>query len=152
MTLSPRAVVVSRPTEYELLMERHGTRQQVAFFLEQRGRDLEKVDTRHDEQQSAMQTVTAALPLDWRRAMVDRADLDRWLFAPEDIVVAVGQDGLVANVAKYLDGQLVVGVNPSGSANAGVLVNLHPAQVAAVFAKLAAGEDVPVSSRAWFAS
>ena len=32
-------------------------------------------------------------------------DLDRFLFEPEDVVVAVGQDGLVANVAKYLDGQ-----------------------------------------------
>lgn len=42
-----------------------------------------------------------------------RGDLDRFLFEPDDIVLALGQDGLVANVAKYLDGQPVIGSNPS---------------------------------------
>ena len=60
--------------------------------------------------------VLAAIPRDWRRASVDRADLDRFLFAPEDIVVVLGQDGLVANVAKYLDGQPLIGLNPDPSA------------------------------------
>ena len=41
-----------------------------------------------------------------------RGDLDRFLFEPDDLVVIVGQDGLVANVSKYLDGQPVVGINP----------------------------------------
>lgn len=43
--------------------------------------------------------------------------------------MAVGQDGLVANVAKYLDGQYVVGVNPDRSQYEGLLV---PHDVAAV--------------------
>ena len=43
-------------------------------------------------------------------------------FGPEDVIIAVGQDGLVANVAKYLDGQPVVGVNPDPQRNPGVLV------------------------------
>ena len=64
----------------------------------------------------------AAIPADWRRAQVERDDLARFLFGPEDIVVAVGQDGLVANVAKYLDGQPVIGVNPEPGRNPGVLV------------------------------
>lgn len=46
----------------------------------------------------------------------------RFLFAPEDLVVVVGQDGLVANVAKYLHGQPVIGVDPEPGRNAGVLV------------------------------
>ena len=36
----------------------------------------------------------------------------QFLFEPHDLVVAVGQDGLVANVGKYLDGQPLAGVNP----------------------------------------
>ncbi len=52
------------------------------------------------------------MPLDWRRGAVERADLPRFLFAPDDVVLVVGQDGLVANVAKYLDGQPVVGSTP----------------------------------------
>ena len=42
-------------------------------------------------------------------------------------MVAVGQDGLVANVAKYLDGQPVIGINPEPDRNPGVLVP-HPAR------------------------
>ena len=37
------------------------------------------------------------------------------------MVVVLGQDGLVANVAKYLDGQPVIGVDPEPGRNAGVL-------------------------------
>ncbi len=43
-----------------------------------------------------------------------RAELDRFLFEPDDVVLTLGQDGLVANVSKYLDGQPVIGVNPGG--------------------------------------
>ena len=43
--------------------------------------------------------------------------------------VVVGQDGLVANVAKYLDGQPVVGIDPEPGRNPGVLV-AHPAAAA----------------------
>ena len=64
------------------------------------------------------------MPADWRQALVRRADLDRFLFGPEDVVVAVGQDGLVANVAKYLDGQPVLGVNPAPDLYDGVLVRV----------------------------
>src|SRR3546814_2424615 len=70
---------------------------------------------------------TCALPIfptDWRQTHVRRADLDRFLFAPEDVIVAVGQDGLVANVAKYLDGQPVLGVNPAPDLYDGVLVRV----------------------------
>jgi len=48
--------------------------------------------------------------------------VSRFLFAPEDSIVIVGQDGLVANVAKYLNGQLVIGINPEPERNPGVLV------------------------------
>ena len=43
---------------------------------------------------------------------VDRSFLPNFVFAPEDTVVTLGQDGLVANTLKYLNGQPVVGVNP----------------------------------------
>ena len=38
----------------------------------------------------------------------------------------VGQDVLVANVAKYLSGQPVIGVNPEPERNSGVLVPRPP--------------------------
>ncbi|NIK54992.1 NAD(+)/NADH kinase [Kribbella shirazensis] len=130
MSLPPRAVIVHRATELTELIARHGTRQQAGFFLAGRGRDLAELDARHQAQQDALATVSAAIPLDWRRAVAERNDLDRFGFGPEDVVIAVGQDGLVANVAKYLDGQPVIGINPEPSRNPGVLVPHEPAAIA----------------------
>jgi hypothetical protein len=127
MTLGPRAVVVHRHTELDELRARHGTRGHAAFYLAARGRDLAEVEGRHALQRQALAAVSAAIPPDWRRGAVERADLSRFLFAPDDIVIVVGQDGLVANVAKYLRQQPVIGINPDPARNPGVLVPHPPA-------------------------
>src|SRR3954470_2583069 len=129
--MNPRCVVVERPTEYQELLLRHGTREQVRFFLEQRGQSLEAVEARHQLQRGHHANVMGAVPVEWRRASVQRADLDRFLFEPEDIVVVLGQDGLVANVAKYLEAeQPVIGLNPDPDRYPGILVP-HPPGAAA---------------------
>ncbi|MFC7529666.1 hypothetical protein [Actinoplanes sp. GCM10030250] len=133
-TLAPRVVVVSRRSELDELLARHGTRGAAAFFLRQRGRDLDEVTARHEALRAALTEVGAAVPADWRRGSVERADLPRFLFAPEDVVIAVGQDGLVANVAKYLDGQPVIGVDPEPGRNAGVLVRHRASAVSRLLA------------------
>ncbi|MGW1722144.1 hypothetical protein ACWCQK_04295 [Streptomyces sp. NPDC002306] len=130
MSLAPRAVLVDRTTEYEELVARHGTHGQAAFFLASRGRDIEEVAERHRRTRHALAEVAAAVPLTWRQTRVERGDLDRFLFGPEDVVVVVGQDGLVANVAKYLAGQPVVGIDTDPGRNPGVLVR-HRARDAA---------------------
>lgn len=135
MTLLPRAVLVHRRSELTELLDRHGTWGQAEFFLTSRGRRIEDVAARHQAVRAALAAVTAAIPADWRRGRVERADLPRFLFEPGDIVVAVGQDGLVANLAKYLDGQPVIGINPEPSRNPGVLV---PSPAGAAAALLAA--------------
>ncbi|MEV6421177.1 hypothetical protein [Streptomyces sp. NPDC051662] len=122
MSLAPRAVLVHRTSEYEELLARHGTHGQAAFFLSSRGRSVDEVADRHHRARRALAAVAGAVPPRWRRARVERADLDRFLFAPEDVVVVVGQDGLVANVAKYLSGQPVVGIDTDPGRGLGVLV------------------------------
>ncbi|MEV6941503.1 hypothetical protein AB0N07_05735 [Streptomyces sp. NPDC051172] len=132
MSLAPRVVLVHRTTEYEELVAHHGTHGQAAFFLSSRGRDIAEVAERHRRTRRALAEVTAAIPLTWRQTMVERVDLYRFLFAPEDVVVVVGQDGLVANVAKYLAGQPVVGIDTDPGRNPGVLVRHRPADAAAL--------------------
>jgi hypothetical protein len=132
MAIAPRAVLVTRPTELDGLVARHGTRQQAAFFLRSRGRSMEEVEGRHVALRAAVDAAAGAIPADWRRGQVGRDDLDRFLFGPDDVVVVVGQDGLVANVAKYLDGQPVIGVDPEPGRNPGVLVRHPPAAVGAL--------------------
>jgi NAD kinase len=121
---APRAVFVVRETDYELLIARHATRDQARFFLETRGQQIAEVEQRHERFEAVLKAARAAVPGDWRQALVRRGDFDRFLFGPEDVIVAVGQDGLVANVAKYLGGQPVLGVNPAPDVHDGVLVRV----------------------------
>jgi NAD kinase len=142
----PRVVLITRPTEYETLLGRHATHSQAAFFLEQRGQDIAAVLQRHDAVKSAVAEVQRGIPTKWRRGHIDRADLSRFVFEPDDLVVPVGQDGLVANVAKYLTGQLVIGVNPDPHLYDGVLVP-HPAGRAPHLFELAITRKVSVEER-----
>lgn len=105
---------------------------QAAFFLSSRGRSIDEVARRHRQTRQALADVAAAVPLQWRQSRVERADLDRFLFGPEDVVVVVGQDGLVANAAKYLSGQPVVGIDTDPGRNPGVLVRHRPRDAAAL--------------------
>jgi NAD kinase len=139
VTLTPRCVLVERETEFRELLARHGTREQARFFLAQRGLALADVEERHLHHEEARARVLGAIPPEWRIATVLRSDLDRFLFAADDIVLVLGQDGLVANVAKYLDSQPVLGLNPEPERVPGVLVNQPPDAVADVCADLVAG-------------
>ena len=135
----PRCVLVERPTEYRDLLARHGTREQVRFFLGLRGLSIEQVERSHVDYEETRLSVLGAIPTDWRTATVDRSELDRFLFNEDDIVLALGQDGLVANVAKYLEGQPVIGLNPKPDRYPGVLVTHAPAATADLLADLSAG-------------
>ncbi|MFC8080053.1 hypothetical protein ACFUN8_31510 [Streptomyces sp. NPDC057307] len=139
MTLAPRAVLVHRTTEYAELLARHGTHGQAAFFLSSRDRDIREVAERHRRTHRALAEVAAAVPHRWRQSRVERADLDRFLFGPEDVVVVVGQDGLVANAAKYLSGQPVVGIDTDPGRNPGVLVRHRAADAGKLLAEAAGG-------------
>ena len=137
--LPPRVVVVTRPSPYAELLLRHGTHEQGRFFLESRDLSIEPLVAQHRRLDEARGEVESSIPHTWRRARADRRDLDRFVFEPEDIVVAVGQDGLVANCAKYLTGQFVVGINPNVEQNVGILVPHEPRAAGKLLAACATG-------------
>ncbi|ALJ21772.1 NAD(+)/NADH kinase [Microbacterium sp. No. 7] len=143
---APRAVIVRRDTELTALLARHGTRGQVAFFLEGRGQTLQAVTERDDRIRAALADVAAGIPADWRRATVERDELPRFVFEPGDVVVVVGQDGLVANAAKYLRAQPVIGIDPLPGENAGVLVP-HPPDAAAGLLEATHAGTAPLRER-----
>ncbi|MDX2026255.1 MAG: hypothetical protein SFU54_07850, partial [Microcella sp.] len=147
MALAPRVVLVHRRTEYTELLARHATRGQAEFFLSSRGRSIDEVIARHESMQSSLARVSAAIPEGVRQARVERGDLDRYVFSPEDVIVIVGQDGLVANVAKYLDGQPVIGIDPEPQRNAGILVPHAATDAGELIAAVIAGR-ASVAARA----
>jgi NAD kinase len=137
---APRVVVITRETEYEMLLARHATRGQAEFFLQERGQSIDELDDRHQRFSQALHRIMAAIPPDWRRNRVQRAELDRFLFEPEDLIVAVGQDGLVANTAKYLSGQQVIGVNTDKDLFDGILVPFSTAEAIKLLSPTMHGE------------
>ena len=94
-TSAPRLIVVTRPSPVEALVQRHGTQSQAKFYLESRKQRFEPVARLDASVQAGIATVLAAVPPDWRRVRVDRADLDRFVFRPDDVVLVVGQDVLL---------------------------------------------------------
>lgn len=135
----PRVVVLHRPTEWEDLIGAQGTPGQAAFFLQQRGQRLDDALAAHGQQQAALAAVDAAIPAKWRRCRVTRDELCRFRFEPDDLVVAVGQDGLAVNAARYLDGQPIIGVNPDRGRYDGLLARHRPEAVADLLRDAAAG-------------
>lgn len=146
MSATPRVVVVTRPTELESLLERHGTIDQADFFLKTRGRSLGAVRERHQHFEDVLTALSQAIPVEWRRASIKRSELPRFVFEPADLIVAVGQDGLVPNVAKYLEEQIVIGVNPDPEQYEGVLVR-HPIQRAKRVLHDVANGRAPIEER-----
>lgn len=51
--------------------------------------------------------------------------LPSFTFGPQDMIIVLGQDGLVANTAKYVDGLPIIGINPDPSRYDGILLKYN---------------------------
>jgi len=126
-----KLVMVTRKTRLEELVERFNTREQARFYIEHMGLDFADYDVEHANYQRAVETLRRTLDgLLSKMQVIDRQFLPNFLFSPKDLVVTVGQDGIVVNTAKYLDGQPIVAVNPDPARFDGILLPFSPAAAA----------------------
>lgn len=107
-----KIILVTRPTRLAELVIRFNTVSQARFYLEHQGADFSDYLREDETYHRALTSAQDILGQMGRVQTVDRCFLPNFVFAPNDTVVTLGQDGLVANTLKYLDGQPVVGVNP----------------------------------------
>lgn len=121
-----KVVLVTRRTRLEELVARYHSVAQARFYIEHLGADFADYVAEHDAYTGARKTVVAVLEAHGRYQALDRAFLPNFVFAADDIVVALGQDGLVANTVKYLDGQPVIGLNPDPTRWDGILLPFEP--------------------------
>ncbi len=118
-----KIVVVVRETRIDGLRKRFNSVDQISFFIERRGGKVEDYLAEDRVYKESLARLEGALEGLGRVHFVDRLYLPNYVFGPEDTVVAVGQDGLVANTLKYLSsGQPLVGVNPDPQRWDGVLL------------------------------
>lgn len=74
----------------------------------------------------SMDTIQDQLDGVLKTKVINQDFLSNYIFTEKDLVVVVGQDGLVANTAKYVNGIPIIAVNPNESKYDGVLLPFTP--------------------------
>jgi NAD kinase len=125
-----KIVLVTRKTRLRELIERFNTLSQAEFYVRHAGGDFSDY-MREDERYSrSLDLLRRSLDLGVKLQVVDRGLVPTLLFTEKDLVVTVGQDGLVANVAKYAAGPPIVAVNPDPERFDGILLPFAPEEAA----------------------
>ena len=121
-----KIIVVTRETRLVGLRRRFNTKRQAKFYVEHLGGDFSDYTTEQDTYEAAVEETENALRPLGMVQFIDRAFLPNFVFGPEDMVVVLGQDGLVANTLKYTGERPVVGINPDPKRFDGVLLPFRP--------------------------
>jgi NAD kinase len=129
MAAFDKIVIVTQRTALQELVQRYNTKAQAKFYLVQNETPFTPYQESSDAYVAALGQVKAALPGGVRTQFIDRDFLPNFLFGEGDLVLALGRDGLVVNIAKYLSGQVLVGINPDPRRIDGVLVRFHAGQI-----------------------
>jgi NAD kinase len=131
-----KIIIVTRRTRLQELVARFNTKAQARFYIEHSGGNFSDYEMEDDEYRRSFDQLSKSLDMGLKLQVIDRDFLPTFMFMPQDIVVTLGQDGLVANAAKYVKGQPIIAVNPSPRIFDGVLLPFLPGGVAAAVHRL----------------
>jgi NAD kinase len=133
-----KIVLVTRKTRLEDLIAKYLTPAQARFYVEHLGADFSDYQREHDVYLAARRQTVQALEQWGRYQIIERSFLPNFIFGPSDIVVALGQDGVVANTMKYLDGHPLIGLNPDAGRYDGILLPFVAHDLAGLLPEVAA--------------
>ncbi len=121
-----KLVIVIRKTRLQELIARFNTRSQAKFYIEHAGGDFFDYEREDQSYARAFELLQQSLDFAIPQQIVDRSLVPTFQFQKEDLVVTLGQDGLVANTAKYVGAQPIVAVNPEPDRFDGILLPFLP--------------------------
>lgn len=116
------AIIIKNKTRLESLIERFNTKAQAKFYIERSGGDFVDYEREHEIFHDSLSKVQRNLSAIVKNKIVERGFLPSFIFNENQVVVTVGQDGLVANTAKYVGEIPIVAVNPDQERFDGVLL------------------------------
>jgi len=116
------AIVVVSKTRLELLIERFNTKAQARFYIEHSGGNFKAYEEEHVCFYRSLDQVQQIINHHLKFKIIDRSFLPNFIFSENDCIVVIGQDGLVANTAKYAKGLPLLPVNPDPERNDGILL------------------------------
>ena len=135
-----KIVLVTRKTRLEELVERFNTWAQAQFYIGHAGGDFSSYTLEHDAYRRSLETVRRAAEVGLKVQVLDRPLVPTYLFSSSDLIVTIGQDGLVANTAKYAAGQPILAVNPDPDRFDGLLLPFRPETLRASLERTLAGK------------
>ncbi len=106
------AIIVKNKTRLESLIERFNTKAQAKFYIERLGGNFEDYEAEHEVFQYSLNSLQTQLSKVIKHKTVERVFMPSFIFSDNNLIVVIGQDGLVANTAKYSRGIPIVAVNP----------------------------------------
>lgn len=116
------AIIVKNKTRLESLIERFNTRAQARFYIQRQGGNFDDYEAEHETFHTALVSLQTQLSRSIKNKTVERVYLPSFIFSEKNLIIVIGQDGLVANTAKYSKGCPIVAVNPDQSRYDGVLL------------------------------
>lgn len=119
------AIIVKNKTRLEALIDRFNTKSQAQFYIERSGGNWEDYELEHTQFHQSLSSVQKQISSTIKNKIVDRSFLPSFIFNEHQLVIIIGQDGLVANTAKYVNGIPMVAVNPDPERYDGVLLPFH---------------------------
>jgi NAD kinase len=125
-----KIVLVTRKTRLAELVERFNTLAQTKFYIEHAGGNFQEYQLEDDAYRRSAEIVRRSMEVGLKFQEIDRGLVPTFTFLPEDLVVTLGQDGLVANTAKYIGKQQLIAVNPDPERFDGILLPFLPDQSA----------------------
>ena len=131
-----KIIIIKTKTRLEELKRRYNTVEQAKFYVEHLGADFGDYEAEHVKYYEALEIVVSIAKTYARVQEIDREYIPNMIFGEKDIVIAVGRDGLVANVMKYLDGQPLIGVNPDTMRWEGNLLMFEAGDMARIIPKV----------------
>lgn len=117
-----KIILITRKTRLDDLIVKFNTEAQARFYIEHLGADFSDYLHENTKYKKAVKEAKKVLSRLGRLQTLDRSYVPNFIFGEHDTVVVLGQDGLVANVLKYLNQQPVIGVNPDPERWEGVLL------------------------------
>lgn len=116
------AIIVKNKTRLESLVERFNTRAQAKFYIERLGGNFEDYEAEHETFHSALLSLQTQLSRLIKNKTIERVYLPSFIFSPNNLIIVIGQDGLVANTAKYANHCPIIAVNPDEKRYDGILL------------------------------
>lgn len=116
------AIVVINKTRLEQLTERFNTKAQAKFYIEHSGGDFRDYEVEHSIFHESLEVLTKSIRKYLKLKVLERKFMPNFIFSEKDAVVVLGQDGLVANTAKYVGELPILAVNPDINRYDGILL------------------------------